>query len=279
MGRHKIGSHMKQTALAMLILSALLAFAQNGTPPPLPASATAKPLVFEVVTIKPTARTDGAWRLQPTPDGYTGMDISLYKLVQEAYGIFEYKLVTGGPDWIDKDKFDFAAKFDPADIPSGEDLTYRQRADMLRAVLADRFQLKVHREKKDFPVFNLVVAKDGLKLAPSSHEDLNGRTGAPTCSIRESRAGVLAAKQCLPDAIATLLRSSLRRTVIDKTGLTGRYDFELHWMPDNTPADSPLAGGPSIFTAVQEQLGLKLEPSTAPLDVLVIDSAEKPTPN
>lgn len=89
----------------------------------------------------------------------------------------------------------------------------------------------------------------------------------------------MAVEGCGAGALADSLSYDAGRKVIDKTGLTGRYDFELHWTPDNTPADSPLAGGPSIFTAVQEQLGLKLEPSTAPLHILVIDSAQKPTPN
>jgi uncharacterized protein (TIGR03435 family) len=81
------------------------------------------------------------------------------------------------------------------------------------------------------------------------------------------------------DDIRNILEGPAGRYIVDKTGITGHYDFELHWTPDNTPADSPLAGGPSIFTAVQEQLGLKLESSTAPVDALVIDSAQPPSPN
>jgi uncharacterized protein (TIGR03435 family) len=84
---------------------------------------------------------------------------------------------------------------------------------------------------------------------------------------------------CTMGDLAGSLSYPSGRTVVDKTGIAGRYDFDLHWAPDNTPADSPLAGGPSIFTAVQEQLGLKLVPSTTKLDVLVIDSAQKPSPN
>jgi uncharacterized protein (TIGR03435 family) len=79
--------------------------------------------------------------------------------------------------------------------------------------------------------------------------------------------------------IRNILEGPSGRYVIDKTGLAGRYDFELQWTPDDTPADSPLAGGPSIFTAVEEQLGLKLESARAPVDVLVVDSAEQPSPN
>jgi uncharacterized protein (TIGR03435 family) len=234
---------------------------------------------LEVTTIKPSARTDGVWRLQPTPDGYTALDVSLRKLIQEAYGIYDDKLLTGGPPWIDTDKFDLEAKFDPSDIPNAKNLTYRQRADMLRAVLADRFQLKVHFEKKDLPVYNLVVAKGGPKLSSSNPPDDSGRQQIGTCNIVQQRTGITQRRQCQIGSLTDLLRFNAGRTVIDETGLTGRYDFELHWTPDNTPESSPLIGGPSIFTAVEEQLGLKLEPSNAPLDVLVIDSIQKPSEN
>jgi uncharacterized protein (TIGR03435 family) len=244
---------------------------------------TPQPLTFGVVSIKPHSQGAG-WRLWPTPDGYTGSNISLYKLVQEAYGddhrSRDPKLVTGGPSWIDTDKFDLEAKFDPADIPKVKDLTYRQEADMLRAVLADRFHLKVHFETRDFPVFNLVVARNGLKMQQSKPVASAGPL-ANACSVR-SKSGSpysLAASNCPIDGLSARLRYVIDHIVIDKTGLTARYDFELEWSPDNTPADSPAAVHPSIFTAVQEQLGLKLEPATAPLQVLVIDSAEKPTPN
>ena len=259
-------------AVAFLFATPPFTLAQAGSTQTAP---TTKPLTFEVVTIKPDTTSRG-WRLQATPDGYTGTWVSLYKLVQEAYGIFDSKLVVGGPDWIDKDKFDLEAKFDPASIPDAKDITFRQRADMLRQVLADRFQLKVHFEKRDFPTFNLVVAKGGPKLTPTPVDKITMTVSGPSCLHRNAQFSL---EGCTMGALADSLRYAAGRTVIDQTGLTGRYTMELHYTPDNTAADSPLAGGPSIFTAVQEQLGLKLEPSTAPLDVLVIDSAQKPSEN
>jgi uncharacterized protein (TIGR03435 family) len=259
----------------LLLTAATIALAQSA-PAPLPASGAS---AFEVVTVKPTARRDGAWKLQPTPDGYTGMDVSLHKLVQEAYGVFDDSLLTGGPPWVDTDRFDLEAKFDPASVPNAKDLTYRQRADMLRSVLAARFQLKVHLAKKDFPVFNLVVAKGGPKMPvwkSGSSVDVDAPKG---CLFRRSGASFLDAENCSVDALLLHLRYITGRTVLDKTALTGHYHLILNWTPENTPADSPIAGGPSIFTALQEQLGLKLEPSTAPLDILIIDSAKKPSVN
>jgi uncharacterized protein (TIGR03435 family) len=250
------------------LASSPLTFAQPPAPPP-----TAAPLTFEIATIKPTARTDGAWRLQPIPDGYTGMDVSLFKLVQEAYGVFDAKLVTGGPPWIDRDKFDLEAKFNAAEIPNAKNLPYRQRADMLQPLLADRFHLKVHFEKKEFPVFNLVIAKGGPKIHESRPATIDdGGIGITCHSTATGDYG------CTIANLVGLLRYSTGRTVIDKTGLTGRYDYFLHASRADSPNPTD-TDAPSVFTAVQEQLGLKLEPATAPLDVLVIDSAEKPTAN
>ncbi len=257
-------------AAALLFAIAPLALAQNAAPAP-----DAKPLAFDVATIRPNLASH-FWRLEATPDGYTGTYVSLRKLVQEAYGVYDDKLLTGGPAWIDEDKFDLEAKFDPADVPNATKLSFRQRADMLRAVLADRFQLKVHFEKRDFPAFNLVVAKGGPKLTATPADKITTTVGGPSCL---HRIGQFSLQGCTMGALADSLRGPTGRTVIDQTGITGRYDFELHYTPDNTPADSPLAGGPSIFTAVQEQLGLKLSPSTAPLDILVVDSAQKPSEN
>jgi uncharacterized protein (TIGR03435 family) len=242
-----------------------------------------KSLTFDVVTIKPHDQSvrPNAWRLQPTPDGYTASNVSLLKLVGEAYGITDAKLLTGGPPWIDIDKFDLEAKFDAASIPEAKNLTYRQRADMLQSLLADRFHLKVHFETKDFPVYSLVIAKGGPKLTETKPEDIrNDSTGTPACLVgRNAKTLIYTAVGCHTRDLEGQLRYATGRTVIDKTGLTARYNFELSWSSDNTPPNSPAAAYPSIFTAVQEQLGLKLEPSTAPLSILIIDSAEKPSEN
>jgi uncharacterized protein (TIGR03435 family) len=207
------------------------------------------------------------------------MGVSLFKLVGEAYCIFDPKLITGGPPWIDRDKFDLEAKFDAASDPGAKNLTYCQRSSMLQPLLADRFHLKVHFETKDFPVYNLVLAKGGPKFQQAKPENIDDNGIGITCHVTRESLGDTQRQGCTVASLTDLLRYNTGRTVIDKTGLTGLYDFELHWSSDNTPADSPAAAYPTIFTAVQEQLGLKLESSTAPLDVLVIDSAEMPTPN
>ncbi len=261
--------------VAALVGPAALALQANA---PGPAGAAKAP-GFEVATIKPNPRTDGAWRLQPTPDGYTGLDVSLRELVGEAYGIYDGRLLTGGPPWIDRERFDLEAKFDAAEVPDAKTLSFRQRADMLRALLEARFRLKVHRESKDFPVYHLVLGKSGPKLSETRPEDVYQGVSGANCLFRRSRPGYIQAQGCAPKDLEDLLRGASGRTVLDKTGMAGRYDFELRWAPENAAADSPEASAPSIFTALQEQLGLRLEPASAALSVLVIDAAERPSEN
>jgi uncharacterized protein (TIGR03435 family) len=262
-------------ALLFILTASVALLSQPDNPQPPVAPAT--PLTFDVVAIKPHDPTvrPNAWTLQPTADGYTAANVSLLQLVRQAYGIYDPKLITGGPPWIDKDKFDLEAKFDPSEIPNAKDLTFRQRMDMLRPVLADRFHLKVHFETKDFPVYNLVIAKGGPKFQQAPPEHLIKTPGGQIGLLTRT-----ACEGCGLDGLLLNLQSASGRTVIDKTGLTGRYDYPRPlYSNEYTQANSPDAAYPSIFTAVQEQLGLKLEPSTAPLDILVIDSAEMPTPS
>lgn len=268
---------LKPLALVFAALLGPVALAQQTIVPASPAPS--KVLTFEVATIKPSARTDGAWRLQSTADGYTGMDISLLTLVGEAYGIYDSKLLTGGPAWIDRDKFDIEAKFNATEFPDAKNMTFRQRADMLQPLLAERFHLKVHREIKTFVVYNLVIAKDGPKLEETKPGTVYQGVGGASCVFRRGHNGYIQVQGCTPKDLESLLRAATGRPVIDRTGIAKRYDFELRWAPDNVPADSPEASAPSIFTALREQLGLKLVPASAPLSTLVIDSAEKPSEN
>jgi len=269
-------------AISFLLASIVHVFAQTDAKDqnPSPASLPAPALSFGVISIKPLDPSGPPLgsNLRPVPDGYEGRNISLSKLVHEAYGISDPKLVTGGPSWIDTNKFDVDAKFDPTDIDDAKNLTYRQKADMLRPVLADRFRLKVHFVTKEFPVYYLVVAKGGLKMQEAKPE-----SGEGVCrSLGYFGAGhdpMMHAIGCPTSKLAGFLPYQAGRPVIDKTGLAGLYDIKLNWAPENISAQKNVAGYPSIFKALQEQLGLALEPGSATFDVLVIDSAELPTPN
>jgi uncharacterized protein (TIGR03435 family) len=156
---------------------------------------------------------------------------------------------------------------------------------MFREILVERFGLKVHHETRTLPVYALVVAKGGPKMTASKPQpnDPDGMPGNP--GVLNTSLGRETGRGALIEFLAEDLSDALGRKVVDKTGLTGRYDFTLTWAPDDdaaamgSSASSGAPQGPSLFTAVQEQLGLKLEPVKAPVDVVVIDHLEKPSEN
>lgn len=268
-------------AAAILALAASLALAQSDVLPP----PSGKRLTFTIVSIKrhgdaPAGGMEGCY-----VDGCHYVARPLLAFIMVAYDLSR-KPILGNPLPGDSDLFDLDAKIDPSDLPATP-LTSRQLADMLQPVLADRFHLRVHLETRTLPAYNIVLAKGGLKMkesaqpAPAPLGSPTSATGAPPgrCSPKSVGNGIRIERGCTMNDVRNILEGPTGRYVVDKTGLAGRYDFDLHWTPDDTPADSPLANGPSIFTAVQEQLGIKLEPTSAPVEVLVIDSAQPPTPN
>jgi len=197
----------------------------------------------------------------------SGTASTLLDLVTNAYGV-KYDQVSGGPGWNKSDHYDVSAKSE------GEGtLTKEQAQQMMQALLADRFQLKIHRETKEVPIYALVVGKNGPKLKPST-------AGAPGNNfVRAGATGLhMEATQGTMERLATQLSGTAGRPVIDKTGLTGYYAYTLDWLPPNQAAAST-SDIPDVFTAVQEQLGLKLEPTTGPREMLIIDRAEKPSGN
>jgi uncharacterized protein (TIGR03435 family) len=254
-------------AAAALTLALPGALAQSDALPP--TAPSGKPLAFTIVSIKRHGNATGEGKEGCYIDSCLFVDRPLLAFIMVAYNLSQTP-IHGDPLAGDSDLFDLDAKIDPADLPATP-LSSRQLADMLQPVLADRFRLHVHRETRTLPVYNIVLAKGGLKMK-------NSATGG-TCHHTSVGSGLRVERDCTMNDIKNILEDPSGRFVIDKTGLSGRYDFELHWTPDDTPADSTLAGGPSIFTAVQEQLGLKLESATAPVDVVVVDSAEQPSPN
>jgi uncharacterized protein (TIGR03435 family) len=247
----------------------------------------AKTPSFEVASIKQNINQNPAWRLNFTPDGVSARDVTLLWTLSEAYGVRDLSLTSGGPAWIDEKRFDIEAKYDVSLYP---DLSRQQRMEMLQQLLADRFKLVVHHEAKDFPLYALVVVKSGPKLVETKPEDIQqSRLGGPVCHVAANSRSSLKLVGCTTGDLANILygaaKSDLGRRVEDQTGLNGRYTVELHWGP--IAAANPLpdasnsgdAGGPSIFTAVKEQLGLELKPINGPLDIIVIDHVEMPTEN
>jgi uncharacterized protein (TIGR03435 family) len=245
---------------------------------------------FELASIKPAFIRSEAYFAGRTAAGPCGKAavkisgnrvtikmISLCGLIRQAYGVQEYR-ITGIPkallQAVSTNYYDIDAK------AAGEEaLTSDQALLMLRSLLEERFQLKLHRETRDLPAYDLVVMKSGSKLSSDGKGVCGGaRKDALVTMFDKGGPGFAS---CQPNTsaaqLADMLTAETDRPVLDKTGLTGKYAFELHFTPDGTPAEP--GSPPSLFTAVQEQLGLKLEPRKEAVEVLVIDRAERPTEN
>jgi uncharacterized protein (TIGR03435 family) len=242
-----------------------------------PMAADANP-VFEVATIKPSKPETQGKGIAVRGRGFSTINTSVSDLITFAYGLHA-RQITGGPAWIESDKYDLTAKPDGEGQPND-----KQWKAMLQKLLADRFQLSFHRDKKDLSVFAIVIGKNGPKLTKSAGDP----NGLPSLFFRGL--GVLPVRNAtMADFAGVMQTAVLDRPVVDQTGLVGRFDFELKWTPDETqfaglgirpqaPSDDP-AAPPDLFTAMQEQLGLKLQPTKAPVEVLVIDRVEKPSEN
>lgn len=257
--------------------STLLAQATN---PSSPESVHAKQMQFGVVSIREAPLGREGWRMEFDLDGFKATGVSLRQVIQEAYGTYEEERLSGGPKWLSTQKFDIEAKIDGDDIPAFKALSREQRQSMLQTLLFERAHLSLHHESVELPVYELVVAKRGSKLHESSSQrfrqaDIKGMQGL----VLKSYNGRLDVEEYSVPALASDLHSFVGRIVVDKTGLTGRYDFSLRWTPDSLSNSEAAAEWPSLYTALEEQLGLKLEPARAPVDTLVVDHIEMPSEN
>lgn len=244
---------------------------------------------YEVASIKPNKADDGRIMFRNAPDGFTANGATLKFLIEFAYNLKDFQ-VSGAPGWAESEKYDIDAKMDEATIEAFKKLTREQsiaqRRLMLQSLLAERFKLKVSHSSKEAPIYALVVAKNGPKLTQSA-DSASGPAGTIARGQFRFAPGELNAVGMLLSNLADQLSREVGRQVVDKTGLQGRYDFTLHWTPDapaggpGGPGDAPPpdSSGPSIFTALQEQLGLKLESQKGPVETLTIESIEKPSEN
>ncbi len=275
MTRHKIRRELqlKQALIGILVVMACAAWSQT------PAASQNSAPAFEVATIKPVSPDEKAGRyitMQGT-NRFIAKYYTLKLLIAAAYNLSP-KVVSGGPAWIDSDHFDIVAE-----TPGDKQPARPEQMALLRSLLADRFKLSFHREPKDFSIYALEVAKDGPKLKEST---MPATDPVQLISTVYPQRIHLPAKNATMDDFASLLqRALLDRPVVDRTGLAGRYDFDLDWAPDETqfggevpvaPAD---AQAPPFFTAIQQQLGLRLEAMRGNVQAFVIDHAEPPGAN
>jgi uncharacterized protein (TIGR03435 family) len=255
-------------------------------------SITAARPEFEAATVKPS-QSGGKAGIRATPGRLVLESLPLRVLITVAYKI-RPSLISGGPSWLDSTLFDIQGK---ADSPLGADPMFL----MLQTLLENRFQLKYHREIKEGPVYELTIAKGDHRLKPPTcipydpnhlpPQTIAAETPVRYCgriglggdgthrTLDAEGVGMVDSAGLVMQSLTGQLANLLDRPVIDKTGLTGTFDFHLEWTPDQTTAPSDDSAGPSIFTALQQQLGLKLEAARGPVEFLVIDRVEKPSGN
>ena len=244
--------------LALSIAAAALALAQTPAPN--------KPPAFEVASIKPTVIKDGSFGIDFPPGGrFSGRGMTVQNLLRISYELQDHQ-IAGGPSWIDSEGFDIEAR--PA-AGAGEP-SRQQVREMIQSLLAERFHLELHRETRQLPIYALIVSKAGPKLqAADANASANG-------SIR---VGQLVTRKMSMASLASILTFDLGRPVKDDTALKGEFAFSLEWAPGLSASDDGASGKPSLFAAVQDQLGLKLESTKGPIEVVVIDRVEKPSEN
>jgi uncharacterized protein (TIGR03435 family) len=238
---------------------------------------------FEVASIKPAK--PGSWHsdLDETGDRLTIQNYTVRHLIREAYGLKSDSQVLGGPDWIDKQAFDIAAKIDDAEVARMHGMSDNQSGKewglMLQSLLADRFGLRASRDERVLPTFALVVTKSGAKIR---HSTAQGAGSSSDDQGIEVWGGEMTANAVSMNDLAdslTGLRDIGNRVVVNRTGLDGDYDFKLTWARDRGDGASTNSPYPELFTALPEQLGLKLKPERSRVDVVVIESASEPTIN
>ncbi|HZC21959.1 MAG TPA: M56 family metallopeptidase, partial [Candidatus Binatia bacterium] len=242
---------------------------------------------YSSVSIKPSAGPDGDKRTKmmfSLMDGsFIARGATLQRLIQTAYHLQDAQ-ISGGPDWLNTTQFDIDAKLDSQTAAAQQQIADQKGADqgLLQKLLASQFNLAMHYETRNLATYDLVVAENGAKLQPSGGQRRMMRLGNGEMSSSGSPLELLTAQ----------LSARMGRPVVDKTGLEGEYAFNLHWTPDPSeeqhlrqsgqpffPEPSPEANGPSLMNGLQDQLGLKLQPNTEPVQVMVIDHAEAPPAN
>ena len=238
------------------------------------ADTVAKLPEYDVVSIRPNKSGSGSVDIETNIDRYAATNISFKGLLEDAYGI-KKELISGVIGPIDSARFDVVAKIIDPDPKVIRKLTNRQRQSMLLPILAERFKLKAHTEIKILPVYELVVIDSGPKFKQTT----DGSKHSSGTSVQGRDLNFqLTAYRISMTSLASTLTGQVHRTVIDKTGLPGNYDVAMKWSSDNA-VNAGVELGPSIFTALQEQLGLKLKPAKGPVETLVVDYAAMPSEN
>jgi uncharacterized protein (TIGR03435 family) len=218
------------------------------------------PPAFEAASVKPNRSGSGSSHTRTRTANLGITNVPLSRIITMAYSLRDYQLA--GPDWLRSERFDITAKAPLGTVDA-------QLMPMLRTLLAERFKLETHRETKSFPVYGLVATK-GFHLQP-----VDAAGGSGMDSNNDEKGGELKAQRTPMTRLAEWIAGRVDRPVLDMTGLTGAYDFSLKFSLESEKNDSDMPRYPVIPLALQEQLGLRLEKRTAPIEILVVDRAEK----
>jgi uncharacterized protein (TIGR03435 family) len=270
----------------LIVLAGMVAAAQAPRP------------AFDAVSVKVNTAKDGLTRVATFPTRFSAVNATLHMLIRYAFDVPDYRL-SGGPTWMDSDRFDIAGA-------AGHTAEFEETRAMARTMLEDRFALRTHVERRDQPIFVLTIARrdgtlgDQMARAGEGCKPVTPPPGAPPpppappagaaprapgCPSIFGLGGISARKIPMSLLVANL-SSYLNRHIVDQTNLAGTFDVDLRWTPDQLPQGPPGApirimpfdpNGPSLSTALQEQLGLKFESLRGPVDVLVIDGVSKPS--
>lgn len=277
-----------------IFCQAVLAQSGNG-----PQTAASRGMSFDVVSIRKNTSGKG-FEMNETPDGFIATDMAIQPVILFAYKLRDPDLMIGGkllpgaPGWTNSEKYDIQAKISPSDLAAMQKLSAEKQSDqkrlMLQSMLADRFKLKVRNDAKPMPCYALVVGKNSPRMKEAVSSDPALPDGKMFAQL-----GHVEAQGVPMSQLAFALAAPLHCSAQDKTGLKGRYDFSLQYSPDqglgttygNSPAAGPQdaaaspanASAPSLFTAIQEQLGLKLTPVTIPIEGIFIERIERPSSN
>jgi uncharacterized protein (TIGR03435 family) len=254
------------------------------------------PVAFEVASIKSNVSGEVSFSIYPLAGRtFAAENAPLRDLIRYAYQISDFELVDA-PDWTERERFDIRA-IAKADVAPAVGSGLAPERVMLRALLTDRFKLAIRRDIREMPIYALVLARSDGQLGPQLHatqtdcaslkKGAGGLTpsaadGSVRCNLRNSGTGLMTANALPMQIFARFLSGQVQRVVVDRTGLTGDWDFQLKFTPDrmrDAAGGSLLTEAPTLFTALQEQLGLKLESTRGSVELKVVERVERPTPD
>ena len=261
--------HSQRIACGLIVAWGVLVSAQTA---PIP---TSTDLAFEVASVKPNNSGSNASSTSGRPGSFTATNVTARQLIVFAYRLREFQIATG-PGWIASDHFDIVAR--------APENAKTDNPAMMRALLRDRFKLVAHMETQQGQIYALTMARSdrrlGPQLKPTAVNCAPSQPGAPSsCGTNTFSGRIVGTGQSMAQLATALASYGVHRTVLDRTELKGSYDFELRWTPDTSTSAGAANDAPSIFAALQEQLGLKLDAERGSVQMLIVDGIERPTPD